>query len=175
AVLTTTLPPVISPRLLLCSSAVRNTSEAASPVVRLWSRFRISPIFSLKIFCRARRLTSTLSKQQLGTYAEDGFLLISDLIEPKVIQAAHHALSQQIQRSRSLSHHAFVRDSAVLACFTREVCSAAAVLAGARAPLPAPGVTYTITVFPTSDPWEWPKPHIDHALKEDAHRTFPPP
>jgi ectoine hydroxylase-related dioxygenase (phytanoyl-CoA dioxygenase family) len=36
-------------------------------------------------------------------------------------------------------------------------------------------VTYTIAVFPTSAPWEWPKPHIDHALKEDAHQTFPPP
>jgi ectoine hydroxylase-related dioxygenase (phytanoyl-CoA dioxygenase family) len=49
------------------------------------------------------------------------------------------------------------------------------VLAGARGPLPAPAVTYTIAVFPTSAPWEWPKPHIDHALKEDAHQTFPPP
>jgi ectoine hydroxylase-related dioxygenase (phytanoyl-CoA dioxygenase family) len=120
-------------------------------------------------------VSSTLSRQQLGTYGDDGFLLVSDLIKPKVVQAAHDALIQQIQGSRPLSHHAFIRDHAVLACFTREVCSAAAVLAGARTPLPPPRVTYTISVFPTSGPWEWPKPHIDHALKKDAYRTFPPP
>jgi len=36
-------------------------------------------------------------------------------------------------------------------------------------------VTYTISVFPTTSTWEWPKPHIDHAIQEDAHLTFPPP
>ena len=38
-----------------------------------------------------------------------------------------------------------------------------------------PATVYTITVFPTSESWVWPVPHIDHAREEDAHRTFPPP
>jgi ectoine hydroxylase-related dioxygenase (phytanoyl-CoA dioxygenase family) len=120
-------------------------------------------------------LSSTLSKQQLGAYAEDGFLIVSDFIKPRVIQAAHKALIQQIHDSRSASHHEFVSDRAVLACFTPEVCNAASVMAGARGRLAPPRVTYTISVFPTTATWEWPKPHIDHAIRKDAHRTFPPP
>ena len=119
-------------------------------------------------------MSSTLSKQQLGAYTEEGFLVLSDLIKPKLIQAAHKALIGQIHDT-SGSHHQFVSDKTVLACFTSEVCRAAAVLAGTPVRLPPPRVTYTISVFPTPRAWEWPKPHIDHAIQEDAHPTFPPP
>jgi ectoine hydroxylase-related dioxygenase (phytanoyl-CoA dioxygenase family) len=66
-------------------------------------------------------------------------------------------------------------DGQIVACFSRNVRTAAARLAGKRMALPAPKLIYTISVSPTSGPWDWPKPHIDHALKEDAYRTFPPP
>jgi len=102
-------------------------------------------------------------------------LLVSDLIKPKIVERAHRALIAQIHDPHSHSHHAFVSDPAVLACFGNEVCSAAAAIAGARTRFRPPKTTYTITVFPSPDPWEWPAPHIDHALKEDAHCTFPPP
>jgi ectoine hydroxylase-related dioxygenase (phytanoyl-CoA dioxygenase family) len=49
------------------------------------------------------------------------------------------------------------------------------VISGKIVPLRPPRVTYTISVFPTKHAWEWPKPHIDHAIQEDAHLTFPPP
>jgi ectoine hydroxylase-related dioxygenase (phytanoyl-CoA dioxygenase family) len=102
-------------------------------------------------------------------------LLVSDLIKPKIVERAYRALIAQIHDPHSHSHHEFVSDPAVLACFGKEVCSAAAAIASARTRFARPKTTYTITVFPSPDPWEWPAPHIDHALKEDAHLTFPPP
>jgi ectoine hydroxylase-related dioxygenase (phytanoyl-CoA dioxygenase family) len=51
----------------------------------------------------------------------------------------------------------------------------AAQLAGAARVFPAPQTTYTICVHPENCSWQWPDPHIDHALEKDAHRTFPPP
>jgi len=111
----------------------------------------------------------------LHAYDEHGYLLVSDLIKPKIFQRAHRALIEQIHDPSSRSHHAFVSDPAVLACFSKEVCSAAAAIAGVRTRFAPPKTTYTISVFPTTEPWEWPKPHIDHALKEDAKLTFPPP
>ena len=37
----------------------------------------------------------------------------------------------------------------------------------------APGRAYAINGFPTSEEWKWPRPHIDHAIKEHGHKTFP--
>jgi ectoine hydroxylase-related dioxygenase (phytanoyl-CoA dioxygenase family) len=111
----------------------------------------------------------------LHDYSEQGFLLVSDLIKPKIVERAHRALIAQINDPSSHSHHEFVNDPTVLACFGKEVCSAAAAIAGARTRFAPPKTTYTITVFPNPDPWHWPAPHIDHALKEDAHLIFPPP
>ena len=102
-------------------------------------------------------------------------MLVSDLITPKIVERAHRALIAQINDPSSHSHHEFVNDPTVLACFGKEVCSAAAAIAGARTRFAPPKTTYTITVFPNPDPWHWPAPHIDHALKEDAHLIFPPP
>jgi ectoine hydroxylase-related dioxygenase (phytanoyl-CoA dioxygenase family) len=120
-------------------------------------------------------VSSTLSKQQLGAYAEDGFLVVPDLIKPNIVQLAYKVLLQRVNGYQAASHHAFVSDKSVLACFSSQVCSAAAAIAGVRGRLRPPRITYTISVFPTSDTWEWPRPHIDHAIQEDAHLTFPPP
>jgi ectoine hydroxylase-related dioxygenase (phytanoyl-CoA dioxygenase family) len=51
----------------------------------------------------------------------------------------------------------------------------AAQLAGDPRPFAAPATVYTIRVSPEDYSWQWPEPHIDHALEQDAHRTFPPP
>src|SRR5262249_10516281 len=32
---------------------------------------------------------------------------------------------------------------------------------------------WSLNVFPQMREWEWPKPHIDHAIKEHGHKTFP--
>jgi len=36
-------------------------------------------------------------------------------------------------------------------------------------------VAYAISVLPTANVWEWPNPHIDHAIEKDAYKTFPRP
>jgi len=52
--------------------------------------------------------------------------------------------------------------------------SAAAQLAGDDpAAFRPPARAYAINVFPSQGEWRWPGPHIDHAIKEHGHRTFP--
>jgi ectoine hydroxylase-related dioxygenase (phytanoyl-CoA dioxygenase family) len=38
-----------------------------------------------------------------------------------------------------------------------------------------PRIVYAVTVQTTALPWQWPLPHIDHALAKDCFKTFPPP
>jgi ectoine hydroxylase-related dioxygenase (phytanoyl-CoA dioxygenase family) len=116
-----------------------------------------------------------LRAEQIQSYVSDGFLLLADLVDRKTFEEARRALLEHISRRHENSIHAFVRDPAVSACFNKDICSAAAELAGFRKRFAPPATVYTITVFPTSESWVWPVPHIDHAREEDAHRTFPPP
>jgi ectoine hydroxylase-related dioxygenase (phytanoyl-CoA dioxygenase family) len=116
-----------------------------------------------------------LGAEQIQSYISDGFLLLADFVDRKTVEEARRTLVEHIGPRHANSHHAFVSNSAVSACFTKDVCSAAAELAGVRKRFAPPSTVYTITVFPTSDRWKWPVPHIDHAREEDAHRTFPPP
>jgi hypothetical protein len=60
------------------------------------------------------------------------------------------------------------------ACHTPSFLAAAAQLS--EDPLETIGVpkrAYAINVFPSSGEWKWPRPHIDHAIKEHLHKTFP--
>jgi ectoine hydroxylase-related dioxygenase (phytanoyl-CoA dioxygenase family) len=116
-----------------------------------------------------------LEVEQIQSYIFDGFLLLSDLVDRKTVEEARRALIEHIGRPHENSLHAFVKDPAVSACFNKNICSAATELAGVRKRFAPPSTVYTITVFPTSEPWVWPLPHIDHAREEDAHRTFPAP
>src|SRR5262245_9723397 len=111
-----------------------------------------------------------------SNYAVQGFLLVSGLIEPEVVRRARDAMcGWEKGTGHATSHHAYSRDSSIIACFSQQVCSVAAKLAGASRPFAAPATVYTIRVSPQNGSWQWPEPHIDHALEQDAHRTFPPP
>lgn len=72
------------------------------------------------------------------------------------------------------THQVYEKPS-LLACYTPEVCAAAAALAGDDAASFKPPLrAYTINVFPSDGYWSWQRPHIDHALKERGYRVFPP-
>jgi len=61
----------------------------------------------------------------------------------------------------------------LLACYTAQMLEAGGTLAGPGEILKAPSRAYAINVFPSPAEWSWPKPHIDHAIKEHGHKTFP--
>ena len=115
------------------------------------------------------------TSQQIRSYTNDGFLLLSGLVERKTVERARQALLRHVSHVHSNTYHAFVSDSAVLACFNKDICSTASQLAGVRKRFAPPATVYTISVFPTAEEWKWPAAHIDHAREEDAHQTFPPP
>jgi hypothetical protein len=117
----------------------------------------------------------SMTKREIQSYATDGFLLLPEAVDTKTVERAVRVLSAQIRKTHAGAHHEFVSDPSVLACFSKKLCSAAAGLAGSPERFVPPATAYTITVFPTAEPWEWPAAHIDHAREEDAHRTFPPP
>jgi ectoine hydroxylase-related dioxygenase (phytanoyl-CoA dioxygenase family) len=116
-----------------------------------------------------------LSNAQLRLYQEKGFLQVSGLIRRDVAEHACQTLLRRDGHPATGPHHEFVRDPAVVSCFTRMLRSAAAELAGASAAFETPSTVYTIHVFPTNSLWHWPAPHLDHAHDADAYTTFPPP
>jgi ectoine hydroxylase-related dioxygenase (phytanoyl-CoA dioxygenase family) len=116
-----------------------------------------------------------LTTQQLHSYADDGFLLLPEAVDRKTVERARRVLLDRIANEQANPLHAFVKDSAVVGCFGRDVCATAAELAGVGKRLAPPTVTYTVTVFPTTQEWSWPPPHLDHAHEKDGYQTFPPP
>ena len=71
------------------------------------------------------------------------------------------------------AHQAF-ESAEVAACYTPAFVAAAEQLAGeAAGSFRPPQRPYAINVFPSEGPWQWPRPHIDHAIKEHGHKTFP--
>src|SRR5262249_25882049 len=108
-------------------------------------------------------------------YLSSGFLQVSGLIRRDIVDRAHACVLRISENATPGPHHVFVRDEAVISCFTKELCSVARQLAGSRDTFGAPSVAYAIAVIGTSGVWERPVPHIDHAHETDRHKTFPPP
>jgi ectoine hydroxylase-related dioxygenase (phytanoyl-CoA dioxygenase family) len=121
-------------------------------------------------------------EQQRQRYQEQGYLLVSGLIPEEVAAAAEEAMWRLLHISPSdpsawtavqRGHHVF-DSSELLACFTPAYLATAAALAGddPRTFRP-PSRAYCINIFPREGAWEWPRPHIDHAIKEHAYKVFP--
>jgi hypothetical protein len=123
-----------------------------------------------------------VTSDQRREFTEQGYLLLSGLIPPEVAAAADAALWRLIGISPSepetwesvaRGHHVFDSPELV-ACYTPAYLAAAAELAEEEpTTLKPPTRGYCINIFPRPGPWEWPHPHIDHAIKEHAHKTFP--
>ena len=71
------------------------------------------------------------------------------------------------------SAHQVFESPELLACYTPALLAAAGQLAGPEESFRAPGRAYAINVFPKPGESRLPRPHIDHAIKEHGHKTFP--
>jgi hypothetical protein len=125
---------------------------------------------------------SSLSVEQVSHYNDQGFVLVSGLIPDEVSAAAEAAMWRLLGvdpedpaswAGVKPAHQVF--DSVeLLACYTPSMVAAAAELSGdPPETIRAPETAYAINVFPTDGEWEWPRPHIDHAIQEHGHKTFP--
>lgn len=124
---------------------------------------------------------AALTTEQAEQYAAQSYLLVSGLIPERVAACAEEAMWCLLQASPDdraswagkAGHQGF--DSTELAaCYTPAFLEAAAQLSGdAPETVHAPKRPYAINVFPTPGEWSWPQPHIDHAIKEHGHKTFP--
>ena len=124
---------------------------------------------------------SVLTAEQARQYAAQSYLLVSGLIPEEVAERAETALWGLLQARpddpaswpERAAHQAF-ESPELVACYTSAMIGAAAQLAGeAIETMQAPKRAYAINVFPTPGEWQWPHPHIDHAIKEHGHKTFP--
>lgn len=126
--------------------------------------------------------SGALSNEQRRMFDEQGYLLASGLIPPPAAAAAAAAIWRILQANPQDAaswegipkDHRVFDDPALGAVYTPQVMQAAAELAGDDpASLRTPTSGYAINVFPTAAEWHWPGPHIDHAIKEHGHKTFP--
>lgn len=124
---------------------------------------------------------SVLTQEQLRLYEEQGYLLVSGLIPPEVAEQGEAALWKALGAKpddpatwAGLPFSGGYSAPELTACFTPEFRAAAAQLAQEDvATFRPPERVFTINVFPQEGEWQWPRPHIDHAIKEAGHKTFP--
>jgi hypothetical protein len=124
-----------------------------------------------------------LSSSQRADYDRDGFLLVSGLIPAEMAAAAEEAMWDALSIDRkdpstwngAGGQHRSIPDPRLTAVYTDDFLRAAAELSGDEDPslFTKRDAAYAINVFPQAGPWQWPKPHIDHAIKEHGHKTFP--
>jgi hypothetical protein len=115
-----------------------------------------------------------LRPEQKYEYDRQGFALIPGLIPIDVLESASSRLQAMVDRAEVSSGHGAFDEPVLVACYGAGLLTAAAELAGEpEALFPAPQRAYIINSLPSEGPWQWPQPHIDHAIKEHGHRTFP--
>lgn len=122
-----------------------------------------------------------LSNSQREQYDRDGYIVVSGLIPDEISAVAEEAMwhSFSLDRSDPLSWpqktvHVTIPDPKLTAVYTSAFLSAAAKLGDDDpAQFTMRESAHAINVFPQPGQWTWPKPHIDHAIKEHGHRTFP--
>ncbi|MBD06874.1 MAG: hypothetical protein CME24_21310 [Gemmatimonadetes bacterium] len=123
-----------------------------------------------------------LSSKHLTDYVQDGFTLVSGLMGDSIATAAELAM-WSCMKARPDDPDTWPDSFAegvdhpdIIACYTDAFLQVAAQLGGeSSARFEAPGGALAINIFPTEEPWQPPGPHIDHAIKEHGHRTFPRP
>jgi hypothetical protein len=139
-----------------------NNDNRATEVISSMQNEHINPI-------------NPLTSEQRAQFEEQGFLLVSGLIPPEIVSKARVDLDDA---AREKSGASFFQTPAANACYTEALCAAAAQLGGGTRPyFPVTGALAIITYPSPGSPGEWtmPSPHIDHALRADGHRVFPPP
>ncbi len=123
-----------------------------------------------------------LTPEQQQAYERDGCVLLSGMFPVETASAAEAAMWRLLGARPDdpaswvdlPPGHQSWESPELLACYTPDYLSAAARLSGDDPEsFRPPRRAYAINVFPREGEWEWPRPHIDHAIKEHGHRTFP--
>jgi hypothetical protein len=121
---------------------------------------------------------SELTRARRAQFDEQGVLLVSGLIPPETVAGAVESLAAAMRENPGA---AIIRTTAANACYTERLCAVARALAGpgdparAAAPFYPVGGALAIITYPGAGEWTMPGPHIDHAIRADGHRVFPPP
>lgn len=125
---------------------------------------------------------SSLTDEQVQLYSAQSYLLVSGLIPQDIAAAAEASMWRLLQANPNdprswagaASAHQVFDSPELLACYTPAMLEAARILAGeSDDAIQPPRHAYAINVFPKPGEWRWPHPHIDHAIKEHGHKTFP--
>jgi hypothetical protein len=124
-----------------------------------------------------------LSQEQIHQYVENGYLLVSGLMSDEVAANAeaamwsHLGLDPQDESTwTSPSEYAAHDDPTMLAMYTPNFLTAAAQLGEGLPDLAtyqAPRRVGPLNIFPQDGEWAPHGGHLDHAIKEHAHKTFP--
>lgn len=115
---------------------------------------------------------------------ERGFTLVRGIIPPDTVKRAVEALWKRvgadpgdrgtwtgIRRGPEM-----MAEPALTACYTPEVLATAARLAGVPdAGFRPPEQACSLHAFPSDGEWKMPGPHIDHSIRADNYKAFPPP
>jgi hypothetical protein len=117
---------------------------------------------------------SVLSPEQHAAFAAQGYLVASGLVADDIFRAARAALDRQLAEQPERPNFG---TEAANACYGERLCAAAAELGGEGESRPYYPVrsAYALLTMPSSDPWQWPGPHIDHAIEKDGYHVFPRP
>lgn len=116
-------------------------------------------------------------------YEAQGYALVAGLIPLEVIERGEEAMWRAVEAdprdpttwTKARPFAQTLEEPALAACYTPELLAMAALLAEDDPVIfTAPTHVLALNVFP--DPaaeWKMPHPHIDHAIKEHGHFTFP--
>ncbi len=124
---------------------------------------------------------SIISDEQVHLYTNQSYLLVSGLIPDEVAERAEAAMWRLLNAAEDdpatwegiVAAHQTFESPELLQCYTPGMLAAAGQLAGPNETIQPPSRAYAINVFPKPGEWRWPRPHIDHAIKEHGHKIFP--
>jgi hypothetical protein len=124
---------------------------------------------------------SVLTPEQVAQYHDDGYLLVSGLIPDNISMRAAEVLAlwaegdpHNPKKSRDEVEKTPDEVAAVVACYTPQIMEAVQLLTEADpATLQAPKRPYPLHSYPVDEEWQPWGAHIDHAIKEHGHKTFP--
>jgi hypothetical protein len=115
-----------------------------------------------------------LSPEQKAQFEEQGYLLVSGLVPSEVVAEAKERLERLLQEPDS---QVFFGTDAANACYTESLCAAAAELGGEAEIRPYYPIEQALAIIikPGEKEWNWPPPHIDHAIEKAGYHVFPRP
>ena len=116
---------------------------------------------------------TVLTNEQLEQFNANGYLLVTGLISSDVVAEAKRSLIQELAEGNT----AFFGTEVANGCYNEAICMAASLLGedpeiASEFPVTS---ALSINTLPSEGKWEWPNPHIDHALQKDGHHVFPRP